>query len=124
MGKTKKRGGKNEKTEQERQQNTQKRPKNDENLKKVVCSIRKVIFYLSSLDRSRHGLKIDKQGRARFFDRSIPRVPDIWKSLKSHPQLPIDSLQPWSKDSFNFFIFIYLVDALWGQHLYMYKVRP
>lgn len=78
MGKTKKRGGKNEKTEQERQQNTQKRPKNDENLKKVVCSI-------------------------------------------SHPQLPIDSLQPWSKDSFNFFIFIYLVDALWGQHLYMYK---
>ena len=77
MGKTKKRGGKNEKTEQERQQNTQKRPKNDENLKKVVCSIRKVIFYLSSLDRSRHGLKIDKPGRARFFDRPIPRVPDI-----------------------------------------------
>ena len=43
MGKTKKRGGKNEKTDQERQQNTQKRPKNDENLKKVVCSIRKAI---------------------------------------------------------------------------------
>ena len=63
----------------------------------------------------------NKDGQG-FCDRSIPRVPDIWKSLKSHPQLPIDSLQPWSKDSFNFFIFIYLVDALWGQHLYMYKV--
>ena len=108
MGKTKKRGGKNEKTEQERQQNTQKRPKNDENLKKVVCSIRKVIFYQWSSDRS--------------ATRPIPRITDIWKSSKSHPQLPIDSLQPWSKDSFNFFIFIYLVDALWGQHLYMYKV--
>ena len=43
MGKTKKRGGKNEKADQERQQNTQKRPKNDENLKKVVCSIRDAI---------------------------------------------------------------------------------
>ena len=55
MGKTKKRGGKNEKTDQERQQNTQKRPKNDENLKKVVCSIRKVILDQWSVDRSNHG---------------------------------------------------------------------
>ena len=49
MGKTKKRGGKNEKADQERQQNTQKRPKNDENLKKVVCSIRNAIqtFFIS-----------------------------------------------------------------------------
>ena len=142
MGKTKKRGGKNEKTDQERQQNTQKRPKNDENLKKVVCSIRKVICYQWSTDRCNHERKIftktvqlsEPKSTKRFLGRTtsfmsapatrpITRIPDIWKSPQSHPQLPIDSLQPWSKDSFNFFIFIYLVDALWGQHLYMYKVR-
>ena len=56
-----------------------------------------------------------------FYSKAV--FDSLDKSHKSHPQLPIDSLQPWSKDSFNFFIFIYLVDALWGQHLYMYKVR-
>ena len=78
------------------------------------------------MDRSNHEPKIStimvqllQSVRA---TRPIPQIPDIWESPKSHPQLPIDSLQPWSKDSFNFFIFIYLVDALWGQHLYMYKV--
>ena len=39
----------------------------------------------------------------------------------SHPQMPQESLQPWSETFFALFIFIYLIDALWGQHIYMYK---
>lgn len=41
----------------------------------------------------------------------------------SHPQMPHESLQPWSETFFSLFIFIYLLDALWGQHIYMYKER-
>ena len=40
----------------------------------------------------------------------------------SHPQMPLDSLQPWTETFFSLFLFIYLCDALWGQYIYMYKV--
>jgi len=42
-------------------------------------------------------------------------------SQVSHPQMPHESLQHWSDMSFSLFTFIYLIDALWGQHIYMYK---
>lgn len=41
----------------------------------------------------------------------------------SHPQIPHESLEPWSEQFFSLFLFIYLIDALWGQHIYMYKGR-